>query len=331
MTRLISFDIAKALCIILVVIGHYFPGDSPQWYVIFRSWIYSFHMPLFMFASGYIYMAFKRDEPYTAFVMKKNRRLMIPYFVVSVIVVSIKLATQSSMYVENPVTVMSYVKILYLPEAGYFLWFVWSLFTMFLLVPLFKTKMARLVLFVIAIVLHYLSVEGSAIFALQNSMHMFVYFMLGVCCVDWGFSSIMVRMNAWAYRGICLMTVVCFAAISVLRYGFDFSGVGRLLPWLGIASVMAVSVFFVRFAKGWSLSLIMTISASNYIIYLFHTTFEGFAKAALQKLHIQIINGEITFIIGAVFVILCGVICPILLHHFVLQRNRVCRFLFGLK
>ena len=103
------------------------------------------------------------------------------------------------------------------------------------------------------------------------------------------------------------------------------------MSWLGIASVMVVSGFIARFAKGWSLSLIMTISASNYIIYLFHTTFEGFAKAALQKLHIQVMNDDITFIVGAVFVILCGVVCPILLHHFVLQRNRVCRFLFGLK
>lgn len=232
MTRLVSFDIAKALCIILVAIGHYFPADSPQWYMTFRAWIYSFHMPLFMFASGYIYMAFKRDEPYSFFVIKKIRRLMIPYFVVSVIVVSIKIATQSSMYVENPVTAMSYVRILYLPEAGYFLWFIWALFTMFLLVPLFKTKMARLVLFVIAIVLHYLPVKGPAVFALHNSMHMLVYFMLGVCCADWGFSSIMGRMNASAYRGICLMTVVSFATISVLRYGFDFSGGGIFCPGL---------------------------------------------------------------------------------------------------
>lgn len=33
MQRLISFDIAKAICIILVVIGHYIPDSSPSWYV----------------------------------------------------------------------------------------------------------------------------------------------------------------------------------------------------------------------------------------------------------------------------------------------------------
>ena len=61
MQRLISFDIAKAICIILVVIGHYVPDYSPQWYVGVHDVIYTFHMPLFMFASGFIYMATKKD------------------------------------------------------------------------------------------------------------------------------------------------------------------------------------------------------------------------------------------------------------------------------
>ena len=62
MDRLTHFDIAKAIAIILVVIGHFYPSDAPHWYVQMRAWIYTFHMPLFMFLSGYIYLAFKKDE-----------------------------------------------------------------------------------------------------------------------------------------------------------------------------------------------------------------------------------------------------------------------------
>lgn len=331
MPRLLSFDIAKALCIIFVVIGHYIPDDAPLWYVNLRLWIYSFHMPLFMFASGYIYMAFKKDEPYLTFVAKKVRRLMIPYVVVSVIVIMIKLLTQSSMYVENPVTALSFIRILYLPEAGVFLWFVWSLFTTFLIVPLFKTRAARSVLFLVAIILHYLPIEGTPVFAIHSTKGMLVFFMLGVCCVDWGFAAIFGRMNKWAYRFLCLLTVLGFAAVSISCFCLGYARGGRLLPWLGIASVMVVSVAISKYAKGVGLKVIMAISASNYIIYLFHTTFEGFAKALLQKLHIHIVNGEIKFVLGAVFVVLCGVICPMLLHRLVLQRNKVCGFLFGLK
>lgn len=133
--RLVSFDIAKAICIILVVIGHYIPDSAPDWYVINRTFIYSFHMPLFMFASGYIYIAFKKEESYVHFIMKKVRRLMIPYLVTSVLIVTIKLLTERNAYVENPVTLLSYARLLYSPEAGYFLWFIWALWWMFVLVP----------------------------------------------------------------------------------------------------------------------------------------------------------------------------------------------------
>ena len=89
-------------------------------------------------------MATKKDVPYRHFLMKKVKRLMVPYFSVSAIIITIKLATAGNAYVENPVTVMSYLKMFYLPEAGYFLWFIWALWWMFVLVPLFKTKQARL-------------------------------------------------------------------------------------------------------------------------------------------------------------------------------------------
>ena len=49
--RLTDIDVAKGICIILVVIGHYIPANSPQWYLTLIDVIYSFHMPLFMYAS----------------------------------------------------------------------------------------------------------------------------------------------------------------------------------------------------------------------------------------------------------------------------------------
>lgn len=104
-----------------------------------------------MYASGYIYIAFKKEEPYGQFIWKKERRLTVPYYSTSAIVITIKLLTQRGMYVENPVTALSYLKMFYLPEAGYFLWFIWALFLMFSIAPLFKTKMARTGLFAAAI------------------------------------------------------------------------------------------------------------------------------------------------------------------------------------
>lgn len=202
MQRLISFDIAKAICIILVVIGHYVPDYSPQWYVGVHDVIYTFHMPLFMFASGFIYMATKKDIPYKNFLWKKVKRLMVPYLSVSAIVITIKLLTEGHAYVENSVTLMSYVKMFYLLEAGYFLWFIWALWWMFVIVPLFKTKQMRLGLFVLAIILHYITNFLPEFFCLRQFQGMLVYFMLGAVSCDWKQQlSFISKVPAWCVCG----------------------------------------------------------------------------------------------------------------------------------
>ena len=74
------------------------------------------------------------------------------------------------------------------------------------------------------------------------------------------------------------------------------------------------------------------MAPSTYIIYLFHTTFEGFAKAIVHKI-LWIVTAENgwMFIAGALFVITSGVVGPVLLHRYVLVRSRITKFLFGLK
>ena len=70
-----------------------------------------------------------------------------PYLTTSVMVIVIKLLTQGSMSVDNPVTIFSFVEMFYMPVAGYFLWFIWALWWMFVLVPLFRGKQKHVELF----------------------------------------------------------------------------------------------------------------------------------------------------------------------------------------
>lgn len=51
--RDITFDIAKGIGIVLVVIGHYIPDNAPSWYIGFVSFVYHFHMPLFFMIAGF--------------------------------------------------------------------------------------------------------------------------------------------------------------------------------------------------------------------------------------------------------------------------------------
>lgn len=67
-TRIKYLDIAKGIGIICVILGHM----SLKWVNIF---VYTFHMPLFFFISGYL----TKKQPCVPFILKKFRTLVVPY------------------------------------------------------------------------------------------------------------------------------------------------------------------------------------------------------------------------------------------------------------
>jgi fucose 4-O-acetylase-like acetyltransferase len=71
--RLSYIDIGKGIGIIFVVLGHLF-RDNPL-----KIWIYSFHMPLFFFISGYL-NARARENSLRELLQKRLKSLMLPYF-----------------------------------------------------------------------------------------------------------------------------------------------------------------------------------------------------------------------------------------------------------
>ncbi len=76
-----TFGILSALTIIMVVAGHcgYHIMTVGELFPY-----YSFHVPLFMFISGYFYKDSEETAPFT-YVKKKVRRLLAPYFIWNVI------------------------------------------------------------------------------------------------------------------------------------------------------------------------------------------------------------------------------------------------------
>lgn len=76
------FDNLKFLLIVLVVFGHSLEEISlAQDYAIIRAWIYSFHMPAFVFISGYFSKSVRRGEG----ARKTIINCAIPYFIFNTI------------------------------------------------------------------------------------------------------------------------------------------------------------------------------------------------------------------------------------------------------
>lgn len=72
--RIDFIDAAKAIGIVLVVIGH--TAAAP---VGVTTLIYSFHMPLFFFISGYLQVAERFDAPLRDTFRRATRSLLVPY------------------------------------------------------------------------------------------------------------------------------------------------------------------------------------------------------------------------------------------------------------
>lgn len=77
--------IARCIGILLVVFGHSYPFDvyiSPSLWKI-KDFTYLFHMPLFLFLSGYLLTY--NTRPAGSYIRRRCVRLLVPYFALSVI------------------------------------------------------------------------------------------------------------------------------------------------------------------------------------------------------------------------------------------------------
>lgn len=71
-------DVAKGYGILLVMLGHLNPG-------VLKPYIYSFHVPLFFFLSGYV---FNTKRKFTDFFTRKCKGILLPYFSFGLIIIA---------------------------------------------------------------------------------------------------------------------------------------------------------------------------------------------------------------------------------------------------
>lgn len=75
--RYIEIDIAKGVGIILVIIGHVLGNES-----VIREYIYTFHMPLFFFLSGFVIRKNKINEQKTILITIRNNLSLIVHYII---------------------------------------------------------------------------------------------------------------------------------------------------------------------------------------------------------------------------------------------------------
>lgn len=146
--RLVFISNARIIGIVLVVFGHSYPltGNVPNLANILRNFIYCFHMPLFVFVSGYIASKTKSIERHGTkeYIKRRAVKLFVPYLGLSILGYVPK--AMLSGYISDDVQIgwKYFVRSLLIPREaiwGHF-WFIPMLFVM-ALVSVFYEKVLK--------------------------------------------------------------------------------------------------------------------------------------------------------------------------------------------
>ena len=124
----------QILATYLVVFGHSYPFtiDIPIWLDRTRLFLYSFHMPLFVWISGYLLIYTQQTERYgmAGFAKKRFSKLLIPYFALSIIAILPKYAFQPFLNDAVSLDCYSLLRMFFVPREnvwGHF-WFLPMIF-----------------------------------------------------------------------------------------------------------------------------------------------------------------------------------------------------------
>ncbi|MBQ6198492.1 MAG: acyltransferase [Bacteroidales bacterium] len=150
--------ILQGWAMLWVVIGHAFlgvAGEGPVWENALFHFAYSFHMPLFMLVSGWLFYLtrLKHNEAswggqkwtYSSIIKDKTLRLLLPGLVFSLLALALKLAFPGEMSRQVGISVQELIHSYVYPNDNPMreLWFIATLFWLFLLTPLWKIVLKR--------------------------------------------------------------------------------------------------------------------------------------------------------------------------------------------
>lgn len=310
----------QAFGIILVVAGHstYQLGHAGHVPSICR-WLYTFHMPLFFFISGYLlkYSNTRKgiqlsDMPALGkdgFITGKARRLLVPYVIISSVAFIPK--TMMSAIALRPVdmSVWSYLGMLLYPHTnviGYF-WFLPSLFLIFCMAYIAAKTKAKTndSLLIVCLIAVSIVNPGTGFLGLDSALYNAVFFTAGYMFRKHMLETVVGRHSATA-------AAVTFTVSVALMYAPD-TGVRYLLSsFNGILMSVALAHLYIA----GKMRFLDHLDGATYTIYLL----SWFPQVASQQILISLVPG-ITWHVTTALAFFSGLYVPLMVHRWVRKRS----------
>jgi fucose 4-O-acetylase-like acetyltransferase len=282
--RLREIDLAKGIGIILVVAGHLVAGKPPagnEWFLTFKGLLYSFHMPFFMYLSGYVFyysgrLQTSRSE-YPAYVWKLTQRLLIPFFALGIITLAGKIIFSKFMYVDNPPAGFweGVLQMIYFTRwsPATAIWYLFVLYVYSVLMPLIGRRFETLypVLLVAALLL-WLYPLPALIYGDRVSAFL-LFFLFGMVACKFR--------DAWEpmLKRFSLLLIAAFALALLALTQIGSPWIVLACAILGTAALHSITLHMdiERFR------LLAVIGAYSLVIYLLNTITIGLTKGVLLQ------------------------------------------------
>lgn len=290
-SRIQWIDTCKGIGILLVVIGHTMIENK------YRGPIYSFHMPLFFFISGYLF-SIKKYSNIAQILFSKAKSLLVPYILfsfISIILIRILL--------NQPIAVSTFIRTLLVSKrnAIYYddpLWFLTSLFTVEIMYYLLlKYLKNNLLIFFIVILFAYFScfklnaLSGKNIlpWSFDQSLYFIFYYGLGNFVKNLG----LLKNNL--KKSIYLIVFSLIYLLLLVDSSLYNQGLNSLNTYLDIP-VNIVSFFNIVLSA--LIPIIFIIYISQFLSSISYINFLGRNSLVLLALHVSLGFNLIPIIAG---------------------------------
>lgn len=312
--------IAKGIAIILIVIGHFQPTLSPPYWQDLRDIVYTFHIQVFLFLSGFLFAGDKvitSLPQYRDFIRKKARRLLVPFISVAAIIFALKIVGGRFDDLIYPVNLTTCMNLVLNPIESFAptLWFLYVLFEIFVVVGLGYCLIGNEnIILILSILLFFL--PWVFIFMIGPLFYYLPVFLIGYIF----YRHNIINKNKYS---LGIITILLFISLLLFRDVIFLDGIPRRIYRLILGLSGAISCFFIsmqiaRLQHGVA-NLLKLIGFYSLVIYLVHPPFMGIVRVMLLNAIPSMAHG---FIPLALAVILCGLFLPMGLEKYVLRRYK---------
>ena len=301
---------------LLVVIGHAAldsgaSGLNSSIAAGIQSVIYSFHMQLFMFISGWLffYTCINRNKAYKSVMRSKLSRLGIPFIVFTLATTCIKLLM--SAYVDRPVDTTELINTFIFFKSNPLLemWFVVALIVLMAMYPaykyLLKSKSKVILGVVIMLTLFLLFPIIENYFQLKRVAQMGLFFYTGLlaCKYDW--------VSFVKHRLVFIISLIIFVSLQFLPLSIS-SPIGLITSFAGITLSASLCMNIADRLP----NLFYSFRDYTYQIFLFGIFFQIACKIVYRQLNIEILYWAM-YVLNICF----AIYLPVVISKVVLKIN----------